>query len=138
MVAEVDLEMNLRVLRLETDENRTIGLLTIDNRFECYSLEDSAYVGKGCIPHGIYRVAITPSQRFGRRLPLLLNVPGFEGVRIHPGNTEKDTSGCILLGRSRSHDAVIESGTAVALAQMQIQRAIDAEQEVWCSVENLF
>lgn len=133
--------MQLRVLRLETDEHRTIGILTIENRFACYTLEDSIHLApgsKGCIPKGVYRLVITPSARFGRPLPLLRDVPGFEGIRIHPGNTDADTKGCLLLGQSRGTDSVVDSALAVALVQRQIQQALDAQRGVWISVENLW
>lgn len=54
--------------------------------------------GKTCIPFGTYKMVITMSKRFKRELPLLLNVPNYTGVRIHPGNTADDTEGCLLPG----------------------------------------
>ena len=71
---------------------------------------------KGCIPLGWYKLTLTLSPRFGRVLPLLHYVPGFEGIRIHAGNNRDHTAGCILVGqlsgttllhsRSTEHDLV--------------------------------
>lgn len=100
--------MELVLTRRWLYPRRTIGELTIDGRFECYTCEDTyrpppeAKVPKEtCIPTGKYDVVINHSKRFGVLMPLLIDVPGFEGIRIHPGNTEKDTEGCILVGTGR-------------------------------------
>lgn len=98
--------MKLEVKRFEYGTNYTIGRLYIDGEYECFTLEDKVRVGESkvfgatAIPAGHYRVVRDLSQRFGRRMPHVLNVPGFEGIRIHSGNTDKDTFGCILLGNT--------------------------------------
>ena len=61
------------------------------------------------IPEGRYAVVITQSPKFKEWLPLLLNVPLFEGIRIHAGNTVADTAGCILVGRNREVGQVLDS-----------------------------
>lgn len=104
--------MRLRVKRSRSGEKSTIGSLYLNEVFFCYTLEDvvrpdpnlltaeneAKVWGQTAIPAGEYDVEITSSQRFKRDLPILLNVPGFEGIRIHPGNTAEDTHGCILVG----------------------------------------
>ena len=79
-------------------------------------LEDGGAKEKGitAIPRGRYKIALTMSGRFKRVLPELLDVPQFSGIRIHSGNTEVDTEGCLLPGLSRTDTAVLQSVVAVA------------------------
>ena len=75
------------------------------------------------IPKGKYKVIITPSNRFKRDLPLLQNVPGFEGIRIHSGNTNHDTEGCILVGQTRAADFIGNSRKAFDKLFPKLQKA---------------
>ncbi len=83
----------------------TIGDLSFHD-FKCLVLEDKVrgynekVHGKTAIPSGTYEIVVTFSNRFKRPLPLLLKVPSFDGVRIHPGNTSENTAGCLLVGHS--------------------------------------
>jgi hypothetical protein len=65
------------------------------------------------IPAGVYPVTLTVSNRFKVVLPLIGNVPGFEGVRIHAGNVIEDTEGCVLVGRTRFPKSIGESRLAL-------------------------
>ena len=104
--------MELKILRKEFTENSTIGDFLIDGEFYFYVLEDMIrepgvkVPRKTAIPEGRYQVIIDQSTRFKRAMPHVLNVPGFEGIRIHAGNTDKDTEGCPLLGYTKSKDFV--------------------------------
>lgn len=98
----------LVLTRTTFTDNSTIGELTIDGKFICYILEDKdrklesggkKIFGETAIPRGTYEIIINWSNRFQRQMPLLLNVPQFEGIRIHGGRevvTNKDTSGCLI------------------------------------------
>ncbi|MGY4540066.1 hypothetical protein ACVW0P_004508 [Mucilaginibacter sp. UYNi724] len=94
--------MKLKVIRKVFNKNNTIGDLYIDDVWFCYTLEDVLRDKKvknaTAIPYGVYKVILSLSNRFKRILPEVLAVPGFEGIRIHPGNNENSTSGCILVG----------------------------------------
>lgn len=120
--------MKLRLERKYKGTEYTIGDLFIDGVFYSNILEDTVrgltdknddgdfddkcegkVYGKTAIPTGTYKINITYSNRFKRELPLLLNVPGFEGIRIHSGNTAEDTHGCLLPGKNDIKGKVTKS-----------------------------
>jgi len=130
--------MKLKLNRIQFTEKSTIGELWVDDepdRF-CFTLEDVAreagvkVAGQTAIPAGQYEVVINWSQRFKRPMPLLLNVPNFEGVRIHSGNTAADTEGCILVGFNRAPDFVGNSRQAFDTLFATMQRALQQEEKI--------
>lgn len=122
--------MKLELIRDTFTEQSTTGRLLVDGKFQCFILEDVVRPegapkvhGRTAIPYGTYEVAITMSARFKRPLPLLINVPNFAGIRIHPGNTSADTEGCLLPGETRGNNAVYSSRTAFDKLFKRLQRA---------------
>lgn len=117
--------MKIEIVRFQFTDKSTIGRLYVDGVFECYTLEDKIrdmkIKGITAIPAGIYKVIIDMSGRFKRLLPLLINVLGFSGIRIHIGNKPEDTEGCILVGQSFTTDWIGSSGKAfdALFAKMQ-------------------
>lgn len=124
--------MKLLLKRLHKTDKSTIGELSIDGKFECYTLEDveraEKVFGKTAIPKGTYEIIMTMSNRFKKMMPLLLNVPGYEGVRIHSGNNAEQTEGCILCGQTRSIDFIGNSRKAIAEIYPKIQTALEKEK----------
>jgi hypothetical protein len=124
--------MNLKLERKIFTEQSTIGELSVNGKFQCFTLEDKVRAvkihGKTAIPQGIYEVVITFSDRFKKPLPLLLNVPNYAGVRIHSGNTAADTEGCILVGTSKAADFVGGSRVAFKALFDKIQAALKKEK----------
>ena len=116
-------------------DRSTIGALTLGD-FSCFTLEDRVrepgvkVQDKTAIPAGRYRVVVDFSQRFQRRMPLLLDVPMFTGIRIHSGNTAQDTRGCILVGEWRAPDWVGDSRRAFA----DLFFLINTADELWIAV----
>lgn len=116
------MQMNLE--RLQLDPDVTIGALSVDGDFECWILEDTVrevpgkpvsswkVYAKTAIPYGTYEIDVTYSNRFQKPLPILLNVAGFSGIRIHPGNYPADTEGCLLPGLDRMAKSVGRSRKA--------------------------
>lgn len=122
--------MNIDLVRIEFSERSTIGKLALDGVFECFTLEDRfrpdgvKVPGATAIPCGTYEVVITFSNRFKRPLPLILNVPGFSGVRIHPGNDDSDTEGCVLVGQTKGVDSIGQSRAAFSLFFLKLEGAM--------------
>lgn len=147
--------MELLLTRRWLSDTTTIGELSINGKVECFTLEDkyrpageAKVPKKTAIPNGRYRVQRTYSPKFDRMLPLLWNVAlpdgrllvqnegkTFEGIRIHPGNKEPDTDGCVLPGKVRAIDRVEFSVAAFEVVDAQIAAAEDAHEQVWITVQ---
>ena len=122
--------MKLTLKRIFKGEKYTIGKLYIDGVAFCDTLEDAIrdvkVYGETAIPSGIYKVTITLSPRFRRWLPLLHDVPNFEGVRIHRGNTAEDTHGCILVGQNKVKGQVVNS----AYTEIELMKRLKGEKDI--------
>lgn len=137
--------MNLTLKRKILSKVSSIGELSIDGKFFCYTLEDLSrdlyqtspieeinskkVHGQTAIPYGKYNVIITYSNRFKRELPLLENVPGFEGIRIHSGNNSASTEGCVLVGDSYSKDYIYNSRITFDKLFLEIKNCINIRKE---------
>lgn len=131
-------------VKLETPVSKCVDgeMVNEDKRYLCDTLEpkrrnlkkEKKVPGRTAIPEGRYRILITKSYRFQRWLPLLLDVPGFSGIRIHAGNTPGDTAGCILPGYNRKKGMVVNSRSALQKVMFEITAAIDRGEEVWITV----
>lgn len=136
--------MELQLTRTIKTNRSTIGELNIDGAFECFIIEDKdrglqqgmtiseltalKVKTQTAIPSGHYEIVVSFSDRFRKMLPLLLNVPAYEGVRIHPGNTDADTEGCLLPGKTKSQDAVGSSRAAFATLFDKIKAGMQREK----------
>lgn len=139
----------LRLHRIQFDPDATIGELFINGHHICWTCEDPVrevpgqpvetwkVKGDTAIPVGRYKIERTWSQRFQTTMPQLMDVPGFLGIRIHPGNGPGDTEGCILPGLERREKGVGSS----QLAYREVLRWLDAIEgqglDAWITVEGL-
>lgn len=149
--------MDITLKRTDFTTKSTIGELSIDGKFECYVLEDTdrglsdtmslEQINKlkkhsiTAIPYGVYKVVVTKSERFSKMkghdvyLPLLLNVKGYEGIRIHSGNKPEDTEGCLLPAMKKGTDNVTQSTDAFIKLNDKINAAIKAGQIVTITIK---
>ena len=135
--------MELRLKRIAKRDAYTIGRLYIDEKYFCDTLEDRVrdlskepkIKGQTAIPTGRYRIYLTYSPRFKRILPLLDNVPQFSGVRIHRGNTAKDTEGCILVGYNREVGKVLDSAATEQRLMAILQNAANKGEQIYITIE---
>lgn len=143
-----DMELVLK-REVFTDES-TIGKLTIDGVLECYVLEDkdrgltdtmplaeivaTKVYGKTCIPYGRYEVDWTMSARFKKMMPILLNVAGYSGIRIHVGNSEIDSLGCLLPCSKYSKNLGIGSTVATNKLYAKIEAAKKEGRKIFITI----
>jgi predicted RNA-binding protein with RPS1 domain len=132
--------MKIRVVREQYRPGSTVGRLYLDGAFECFTLENGIRTkkvyGETAIPAGNYPVDVNYSPKFKRQLPILRNVPSFEGARIHSGNTSANTLGCILVGQSWKPGAetIAASRSALEALMSKIAQAVDRGEEVTVKV----
>lgn len=139
--------MKLEVIRTDRFETSCVGELHIDGRRQCYTLEDTIrevaskpveqwkIKGKTAIPRGTYKVILSMSNRFKELLPEVLNVPGYTGVRIHPGNTAEDTEGCILVGETKLTDKVGNSRKAFNKLMLRLKYAVSCKDDIYLVIK---
>jgi hypothetical protein len=142
--------MEITILRPPTKgKATTISKVLVDGKPFGYCCEDQdrglvrgdmlSYIAsikvpaQTAIPFGEYEVVMTYSNRFKKMLPLLLDVPGFEGIRIHAGNTKDHTEGCLLIGYECTASSVLDSRNAVRDLINLILKAIKKEK-VTCRI----
>lgn len=138
------LERDIFIPGTTDEEGATQGRMYFGPSFLGYTCEDedrhledhpeNKVYGRTAIPRGRYRLLLTYSNRFGKQLPLLVDVPGFQGVRIHGGNAPEDSLGCILVGRVRTARGIASCAPVVERIIGILQDAEDAGDECWIEV----
>lgn len=139
--------MILTLKRKYFKEEYTIGDLYINGKWFCNTIEDKdrglnstmelktiqreKVYGKTAIPSGRYKVSITYSPKYKKNMPLIENVKGFEGIRIHSGNTEKDSLGCIIVGENKKKGMVINS----RVTYNKLMDILKNEKEIYIIIE---
>ena len=131
----------LTLKRIAKKADYTIGRLedemgkricdTLEPTYRNYKGGELKVPRKSAVPEGTYPVVVTKSWKFGKYLPLLVGVPGFEGIRIHSGNTSKDTEGCILVGQNLEKGKVLMSRITLE----RLMKLIENEKRVFLTIE---
>lgn len=136
--------MELKLNRIFLGSSATIGELLVNDKYLCDTLEDRVrpegekVYGETAIPEGMYEVKLTHSPRFKKILPEILNVPNFSGIRIHTGNSSKDTEGCILVGTwdGEKEDWTSDSRIAFEKLMSLLQKAEDKKESITITINN--
>jgi len=132
--------MKLLLLRTHYTEVDSTGFMTINDKHFSWTLEDPVRFtpkkyGITAIPEGIYQVKVTYSPTFKREMPLIIGVPWFSGIRMHGGNTHKNTLGCPLTAKNRSISA---SGSTIwGSREKELTRRLKASKgKHWIEIIN--
>ena len=137
--------MELKLNRIFLGSSATIGELLVNDKHLCDTLEDRVrpegekVYGKTAIPEGTYEVKLTHSPRFKKILPEILNVPNFSGIRIHTGNSSRDTEGCIIVGTwdGEKEDWVGNSRIAFDELMALLEEATNNKEKITITVKSL-
>lgn len=132
--------MKLFLKRAPSKNECTLGDLYLNDEWVCFTLEDKVrdgpkVPGKTAIPAGTYSVTIDLSSRFGRLMPHVLDVPGFTGIRIHPGNTAENTDGCILVGNTKGVSSIGASRAAYSVLFALLGEATRKGETITLTIE---
>lgn len=143
--------MDILIERKYKKPTYTIGVVSVNGNRFCNSLEDTdrgldqsmsvdeiknkKVYGETAIPKGTYNVTYTYSNRFKKMMPLVNNVKGFDGIRIHSGNTAKDSLGCILLGDNREVGKVVNSRVTCDKLYAMIEEALKNKESVTLTIK---
>lgn len=130
--------MKIIVERFSEKDTDDLGRVYVDGKFICYSIENpdraDKIKGKTAIPEGTYKVSRRISPHFGVMVPWIMDVPNFEYILIHWGNTVKDTEGCLVvglrIGQLDAQRAVLDSKQAWDILSKLIFDALDKNEEV--------
>lgn len=137
--------MELTLNRIFLGSSATIGELLINDKHLCDTLEDRVrpegekVYGKTAIPEGKYEIELTHSPRFKKILPEILNVPNFSGIRIHTGNSSKDTEGCIIVGTWDGEKEDWAGSSKIAFDELMtlLEEATNNKEKVTITVKSL-
>lgn len=142
--------MELKVKRVALKSDYTIGRLYVNGEYVCDTLEDAVrntkIYGKTAIPCGTYKITmdvVSPkfkdrswAKPYDGKLPRLIDVPNYEGVLIHVGNTAEDTSGCLLVGQNRAVGKLVNSTqTFMSLMEKHLIPAKNRGEEITITYE---
>ena len=136
--------MKITLERFIRGTEATIGSLSVDGEWLAWTLEDRVrdagaekVYGATAIPAGTYPVIVNLSPRLKKRMPRLLQVPGFDGILIHKGNTAEDTSGCVLVGAKVDSPTRISNCTEVFNELFsKIDSAYSSGESVTITIQN--
>ena len=143
--------MEIVLNRIAKKDSYTIGRLYIDGKYVCDTCEDKdrgltdsmtveeiktkKVYGQTAIPTGTYTVSYTMSNRFKKMMPLINNVKGFEGIRMHNGTTAADSLGCVLLGQNKAVGKVLNSRATCAKVYPLIEAASKKGERITITIK---
>ena len=140
--------MHITVQREESHNDATLGKLYTNGSFFCDTLEDVIrelpgvpvaqwkQYGKTAIPAGIYELTLEKSPRFGPDTMTVNGVHGFDKIRVHAGNSDEDTHGCLLVGVRNSDCTIAQSRLTLSALKQRVMADIAEGKTVLIEYKN--